>query len=118
MMVLLFMTIIIIYRNYNPIEHYWYPQCLVKLLTGWSCPACGFQRATHALLNGRITEALSYNYFYVIGVPYILLIVIGYGLKKMKKGMIMAERIENRTLAMLYVYSFFAWFIIRNILNI
>lgn len=41
-------------------------------LTGWDCPACGGQRALHSLLHGRFGEALRFNPFLVVAVPYLL----------------------------------------------
>jgi hypothetical protein len=34
--------------------------------TGWQCPGCGGQRALHALLHGRLGEALGHNAFAVV----------------------------------------------------
>ena len=42
------------------------------MLTGWDCPACGGQRALHSLLHGRVGEALHFNPFLVVSVPYFL----------------------------------------------
>ncbi len=114
----LLLLAILVYYKYNPASVLWFPQCPIKQLTGWSCPACGFQRATHALLNGRFEEALSYNYFYVIGLPYLSIVALAYGFKKFNKWQKMAELFESRVLAMLYVFCFFAWFLMRNILEI
>lgn len=44
------------------------PQCVVKRLTGLSCPGCGSQRFVHAMLKGEFAEAVSYNYFLPIGI--------------------------------------------------
>lgn len=43
------------------------PRCIMKQLTGLSCPGCGSQRFVHALLNGHVAEAVSYNYFLPFG---------------------------------------------------
>ncbi|MEM1270022.1 MAG: DUF2752 domain-containing protein [Bacteroidota bacterium] len=48
-----------------------FPKCPVWLSTGWFCPGCGTQRAVHALLHGRILEALSFNLFAVLALPYL-----------------------------------------------
>jgi hypothetical protein len=38
-----------------------YPLCPSRTLFGIDCPACGGLRGTHALLHGRVTEALDHN---------------------------------------------------------
>lgn len=111
-------AVVFVYLKYDPTESHWFPQCPLRQLTGLSCPACGAQRATHSLLNGRFGEALSYNYFYIIGIPFAIVVCIAYILRKCKKANRIAEILEHRFLAMIYVYAFFAWFIIRNILSI
>lgn len=37
------------------------PPCPFHALTGLYCPGCGSLRATHALLHGRLAEALQFN---------------------------------------------------------
>lgn len=38
-----------------------YPPCPSRALLGLDCPACGGLRGTHALLHGRVGEALDHN---------------------------------------------------------
>ncbi|WBO83896.1 DUF2752 domain-containing protein [Hymenobacter yonginensis] len=49
-----------LYFRLNP-AHYPFPRCPVNWLTGLHCPGCGTQRALHALLHGRLTEAVGFN---------------------------------------------------------
>jgi hypothetical protein len=39
------------------------PLCPLRALTGLLCPLCGGLRATHALLHGRVFEAVALNPF-------------------------------------------------------
>ena len=48
------------------------PLCGLHRLTGLHCPGCGATRAAHALLNGRLTEALHQNVLLVLGLPVAL----------------------------------------------
>lgn len=116
--ILLSVVAIFVYFNFSPTESRWFPQCFFKMLTGWSCPSCGVQRAFHSLLHGYWREALSYNYFFVISIPYAILICMAYGLRRMKRAGHVSNMFEHKSLAMIYVSCFFAWFIMRNILNI
>lgn len=43
-----------------------YPTCPSLLLTGTLCPGCGTLRATHALSEGNVVEALQRNPFAVV----------------------------------------------------
>ncbi len=44
-------------------------QCLLQKTTGFSCMACGGQRALHELLHGNFREAVRLNAFLVLGFP-------------------------------------------------
>lgn len=56
----------------DPVGTAWAPKCMFRTITGWQCPGCGISRATHALLHGHFAEALAYNYFFVVSIPYFL----------------------------------------------
>jgi hypothetical protein len=45
------------------------PPCLFHRLTGFSCPSCGMTRATHAVLNGRLAEAMTFHPVGVVMLP-------------------------------------------------
>jgi len=60
----------LIYVN-PPAATRWYPRCPFHYLTGLNCPGCGSLRALHALLHGRLTEALCCNPLFVACVPII-----------------------------------------------
>lgn len=62
-----------VYASFDPSTHF-FPRCIFKSLTGWDCPGCGSQRAIHALLHGRVGEALAYNALFVIELPLIALL--------------------------------------------
>lgn len=44
-----------------------FPACAFHRLTGWNCPGCGATRGLHALLHGRLTEALHDNALLLAG---------------------------------------------------
>ncbi len=57
---------------FDPARHGFYPQCMLKRLTGWDCPGCGGLRATHQLLHGNLHEAFGLNpLLFVLG-PVVL----------------------------------------------
>ena len=56
---------------YPPLEVGFYPRCPLFLLTGIYCPGCGALRAAHALLHGHVLEALDFNVFFVLFLPFL-----------------------------------------------
>lgn len=108
----------VVYSTIDPAAHKWMPQCPVHLLTGWQCPGCGMQRFLHALLHGRVLEAVRYNYWLVLALPYAAVLLTAWllpdGLTKEK----LRCRTENRWAVWFYIVSFFIWFAVRNILHI
>lgn len=52
-----------------PGEDTFYPRCQLHNLTGLHCPGCGTTRAFHALLNGRVADALAYNAIFPLVIP-------------------------------------------------
>ena len=93
-------------------------QCPWRLCTGTLCPACGFQRALNALVHGNIAQALSYNYFFILSVPYALAVVLvswynfGHRLDGLKRIVFHPVALKS------YVILFIAWWVIRNLLHI
>src|SRR5580700_3882658 len=58
----------------DPNRHAVYPQCLLYNATGIYCAGCGATRAIHALLHGRVLEALHDNALFVAALPLILFV--------------------------------------------
>lgn len=50
---------------YDPASTWFYPSCPLRALTGWLCPLCGGLRAAHALLHGRVFDAVALNPFLI-----------------------------------------------------
>ncbi|MBP5374751.1 MAG: DUF2752 domain-containing protein [Bacteroidaceae bacterium] len=120
-LLLIFMMVVggvVIYTLFDPIQYAWMPKCPFRLLTGWNCPACGIQRAAHALLHGRFAEAFSYNYFFVISIPYLLVLLVAEVLKRTHKGENFVRASEHPYLARIYIILFFVWGVLRNVFHI
>ena len=52
------------------------PPCILRLLTGWNCPACGGLRMTHDLLHGQVAAAAMDNVALLVGFPILAAWVI------------------------------------------
>ena len=48
---------------FDPAAAAFYPSCPLRALTGLLCPLCGGLRAVHALLHGRVLDAVALNPF-------------------------------------------------------
>lgn len=64
--------LLLLYALVDPALGY-FPNCQIYRWTGVRCPGCGTQRALHALLGGRLGQALHYNYFLLVMLPVGLL---------------------------------------------
>ena len=102
----------------DPAESVWMPKCPVKLLTGLSCPGCGFQRAAHALLQGDVLAALRFNWFFLFAGPYLLVLILESFFLKGEWQQRVRHWAENKYVVWAYIVGFCVWFVLRNILDI
>ena len=112
-------VVCVVYYYIDPSKYLIIPKCPIKLITGFDCPGCGFQRALHATLNGDIVGAIQYNLFLVIAIPLTLIWLVIYfiidRIEELQKKWLLINL--NRCLIYFYVLSYFVWFIFRNIQN-
>ena len=66
-----------IYFTFDPSKSGFFPKCLTMQLTGYRCPGCGSQRASHSLLHGDIAAAWRYNAMLVVALPVMLIYGVG-----------------------------------------
>ncbi|MBR3531969.1 MAG: DUF2752 domain-containing protein [Bacteroidaceae bacterium] len=92
------------------------PKCVWRLLTGTQCPACGFQRAVHSVLHGHFIEALSYNYFFILSIPFFLLVLLSDCILPSNNSL--RRFTHHRYTLYTYIFLFFAWWILRNVWNV
>lgn len=69
------LSLALFYFFINPQEVNFLPECPLHATTGFYCPGCGSQHATHQLLNFNIFGALQQNVLYLIS-----LLILGYHL--------------------------------------
>jgi hypothetical protein len=104
----------ILYLLINPNEVNFFPKCLLYGVTGFYCPGCGSQRATHQLLNFNIFGVLQQNVLY-----FISLLILGYhlimtGIHKIFKKNIYNYIYHPKTPVVILVVIIIFW-ILRNI---
>lgn len=91
---------------------------MVHTLTGLQCPGCGISRATHAMLHGNLAEALAYNYFFVVSIPYFSAVCAFTYIPALHRRQRVRQFITGRVPALIYVVLFVLWFVIRNIYDL
>jgi hypothetical protein len=83
----------------DPNRHAVYPQCLLYNTTGVYCAGCGATRAIHALLHGRVIEALHDNALFVAALPLLLYVAGSYALAAWRANTWPEIPVDGRKLA-------------------
>lgn len=91
----------------------WVPKCLFHTLTGLDCPGCGSQRAIHAALNGRFSQAWQFNPALWIGLLLAILYAAFPG-SRQPAGRIERVLYSPWTLSSISI-AIVVWTIIRNL---
>lgn len=108
----------VFYYFVNPFFETFPIKCIWHEITGTQCPACGFQRFFYALLHGNFLEALSYNYFLVVLLPYAILAILASWYNFNHVFDKLSVLVYHRYTLKAYVYLFFIWWVVRNFLKI
>jgi hypothetical protein len=83
----------------DPARHAVYPQCLLYNTTGIYCAGCGATRAIHALLHGRVIEALHDNALFAAALPLLLYVAAPYALAAWRANAWPQIPVDGRKLA-------------------
>ncbi len=105
------------YYRFDPERCMWMPQCIFHRLTGWSCPACGAQRAFHHLLHGHFLGAFRFNPFMILSVPYFFA-VVWTTFDHRSLAAHWRERVQHPCVVRLYFVLVLMWWIGRNFFGI
>ncbi|MDE6139769.1 MAG: DUF2752 domain-containing protein [Alistipes sp.] len=108
-------ALIVVYYWLDPCT-WWTPKCPFKLWTGYSCPACGAQRALHAALHLDFYAAVRCNLFLIIGLPYLSAAVVSH-LSGRRYAVTLRRIVASKPIVWSYLFMFFIWWIVRNILQ-
>ncbi len=63
---------------FEPGKSGFFPICLFRFFTGFTCPGCGTTRALHAILHGHFLTAFMLNPLFLIAIPFMLFAFIRY----------------------------------------
>ena len=61
---------------FEPGKTGFFPICMFRALTGFTCPGCGSTRALHQLLHGHVIEAFMLNPLLLIGLPFLFFALV------------------------------------------
>lgn len=90
-------------------------RCIVKAVTGYDCPFCGFQRSMYALFQGEFKEAFLYNpYIYILSPYIVLLLLCAIGI--IPQDSKLCRALYSRTSIIIAAVLTVSWWIIRNVI--
>lgn len=81
------LAVVAVYYVIDPEKSLFMPKCQFYLLTGYKCPLCGMQRFLHHLLHGEVLEAVRYNYFLALCLPYAALCALAYKVRIVRSAL-------------------------------
>lgn len=87
---------------FEPGKTGFFPVCLFRLLTGYTCPGCGSTRAMHQILHGHFLAAFMLNPLFLLAIPFLLFALIRYSLVVMSGGMP-----RHNSMPASYIYGLF-----------
>ncbi|MDE6402216.1 MAG: DUF2752 domain-containing protein [Muribaculaceae bacterium] len=106
----------VVYYFVEPTASVWLPKCPVYMFTGWECPSCGAQRAFHSVLHLRWREAVMFNPFLLISLPYFLIAIYTFIIKGAGAGWLRALFFGRRGVSV-YLFLWCLWGVVRNLLS-
>ena len=89
--------------------------CAFYQMTGIYCTGCGTTRAFHALLHGRILDALSFNIFMMIWIWLVVYTMLAYWLKRLLRRQILPPIRDWRWLIAAVLITAVLFLVLRNI---
>ena len=98
---------------FEPGKTGFFPVCIFRLLTGFTCPGCGSTRAMHQLLHGHVLAAFMLNPLFLLAIPFLLFALLRYSVVVMRGGVP-----RQNSLPASYIYALFfvvlSFWIFRN----
>jgi len=98
---------------FEPGKSGFFPICLFRFLTGFTCPGCGTTRAMHQILHGHFLTAFMLNPLLLLAIPFMLFALLRYSVIVMRGGVP-----RPNALPAAYIYALFfivlSFWIFRN----
>ncbi len=90
-----------------------FPICMFRFLTGFTCPGCGSTRAAHQILHGHFVAAFMLNPLFLIAIPFLLYALLRYSIVVMRGGIPKQNSLPASFIYALFVIVVSFW-IFRN----
>jgi hypothetical protein len=98
---------------FEPGKSGFFPVCVFRALTGFTCPGCGSTRAMHQILHGHFVAAFMLNPLFLLAIPFLLFALLRYSVAVMRD-----EIPRGNVLPASYIYALFvivvSFWIFRN----
>lgn len=98
---------------FEPGKSGFFPICLFRFLTGFTCPGCGTTRAMHQILHGNFLTAFTLNPLFLLAIPFLLFALVRYSVIVLRGGVP-----RQNALPAAYIYALFfivlSFWIFRN----
>ena len=65
---------------FEPGKSGYFPSCVFRSLTGFTCPGCGSTRALHEILHGDFATAFTLNPLLLLAVPFLIFVLLRFTL--------------------------------------
>jgi Protein of unknown function (DUF2752) len=98
---------------FEPGKTGFFPICLFRALTGFTCPGCGSTRALHHLVHGHLLEAFELNPLLLIGLPFLLFALVRYSVYAVR-GITPPKNILPASFIYTLFFIIMSFWIIRN----
>ena len=69
---------------FEPGRSGFFPPCIFRTLTGFTCPGCGTTRALHEITHGHLLAAFMLNPLLVLALPFLLYALLRYSVTVMR----------------------------------
>jgi hypothetical protein len=98
---------------FEPGKTGFFPICMFRFFTGFTCPGCGTTRALHQILHGHFLTAFTLNPLFIIAIPFMLFAFLRYTVTVLRGGVL-----RPNALPASYIYAIFfvvlSFWIFRN----
>lgn len=113
-MLLLGTALAFLYFYINPSNVNFLPKCPLYITTGFYCPGCGSQRATHHLLNFNFLGVIQQNILFIFWILFAVYYLIIEGVNLIFKKNIYNYLYHKKTPIIILIFVLIFW-VVRNI---